>query len=143
MIRVTQNDLIWSAWNAPYQEIDRVAWEERERAIAQQRSESQKRAEVLLQESLSSRQREEYATKGHFTLVVKDPATGEHRHYRIRNGRHGNLDRLDSSGRLVATYCVHPTVACPSEDNMLAQKLMLESGMEEDLLRIANQFGYA
>ena len=37
----------------------------------------------------------------------------------------------------IKTLCAHPTVRVPDADNMLAQKLYLESN-EEEFLRIAN-----
>ena len=48
------------------------------------------------------------------------------------------MERLDEGGRPAEVYCIHPSEWVPHEDNMLAQKLMLEYD-EESFLRIANR----
>ncbi len=93
-------------------------------------SKEEKRAEILLLENLSEKQREEYKRLKSFQVIVKDKI------YRIKRGRVGNIELIDDKG-IAARYCVHPSVACPDEDTMLAQKLMLEND-EKELLKLAN-----
>ena len=113
---------------------------ERERRYEEEVREASKakeRAAVLLQESLSDAQREELRAKGHFTLTVIDSETQERRLYRINRGRHGNVDQVDVNGKILKSFCIHPTIACPDEDTMLTQKFWLES-REREFLRVAN-----
>lgn len=114
--------------------LDRIVRTEAERAKARER------AQKLLQEGLNAQQREQLAQRGFFEVDVR-ARSGEQRRYRIHRKWSHSIDRLDpSSGRRLETLCIHPLEATPIEDSMLAQKLMLESGMEDDLLRIANHF---
>lgn len=93
-------------------------------------SKEEKLAEILLLENLNEKQREEYKRLKSFKVIVKDKI------YRIKRGRVGNIELIDDAG-IVARYCVHPSIACPDEDTMLAQKLMLEND-EKELLKLAN-----
>ena len=103
-----------------------------------ERSAADKRAEKLLQETLSLAQREELALNGFFTLTTI-AKSGEERIYRIRRGRSRNVEQVDATGRRIKTLCAHPIAAVPDADTMLAQKLMLETPeMQEEFLRIAN-----
>ena len=152
----TVNAALWSAWNLSFttdanlrqataeqvREANRRAEEQRQRyqqdqaRVQLERSLAEKRAEKLLQETLSPQQREELAAKGFFTLrtIAK---SGEERIYRIRRGRSRNVEQVDASGRRLKTLCAHPQAMVPDADTMLAQKLMLEAE-EEEFLRIAN-----
>ena len=95
-----------------------------------------KRAAALLDEHLTSSQRLELQTRGYFTVHTFD-TFGVVKTYRIRRGRHKNVDRVDAAGHVLETYCIHPRISCPEEDTMLAQKLMLEC-QEETFLDVAN-----
>jgi hypothetical protein len=113
-------------------------WRERNAAFLAEEAKAKDRAEKLLQENLDAKQREELAAKGYFELDVISK-NGSSRRYRIHRRWSGNIQQVDpSSGQRLKTLCIHPREVVPIADSMLAQKLMLESGMEEDLLRIAN-----
>lgn len=101
-----------------------------------ERAKARERAEKLLRESLSDKQRAELTEKGFFTLECHDEKGV--RHYRIRRGQHVNIDQVDpGSGRVIKRLCAHPRDQVPDADAMLAQKLMLEAS-EETFLKIAN-----
>lgn len=154
----TSGTIIWGTWNNTYVESQeqvqarlRRNEEARQRQIQYneearlqrlvtdtERAAARERAALLLNEALSEQQRLELADKGHFSLRVIDSKTQEERLYRIRRGRSGNVDRVDASGRVLNKFCIHPIIACPDEDTMLAQKLMLEHD-EEKFLRTANR----
>jgi hypothetical protein len=101
-------------------------------AIAQARIAAAARAKALLEENLSAAQRDELAKARYFTVHSHDAQ----REYRITHGRAGNV-LLFKDGRAVKKFCIHPAIACPDEDTMLAQKLLLETD-EKEFLRIAN-----
>ena len=146
----TSNLAAWTAWNAKLHnatqaevaEAQRQANEARAREQQRQaqvqvdRSAAEKRAEKLLQDHLTPKQREELAARGFFT-VSSISQDGQRRHYQIRRGRSRNVQQVDESGRVLKTLCAHPVPLLPDADTMLAQKLMLET-REEDFLRIAN-----
>jgi hypothetical protein len=140
------------AWVRPgtAQAIRQVSPEEAQRQLRQaaqyneerirvegEKQKARQRAEVLLREHLDERQKAVLAEKGYFELEVLSK-NGERRKYRIHRQWSGNIQQVDDQGRRLKTLCIHPRIATPVEDSMLAQKLMLESGMEEELLRIAN-----
>jgi len=159
------NSQIWGSWNASYTsgtitigaavparvltEAEHIAarearaaedarWRERNAAVQAEEAKAKDRAEKLLQESLDGKQREELAAKGYFELDVISK-NGSSRRYRIHRRWSHSIHQIDpSSGNRLKTLCIHPREQVPIADSMLAQKLMLESGMEEDLLRIAN-----
>jgi hypothetical protein len=96
-------------------------------------AEAHARAEDLLKQMLSAAQKKEYETAREFTVVTESG-----KRYKIRHGWAGNVDEIDESGKAAARYCIHPTIGCPHPDNMLAQKLMLETD-EKAFLKIANK----
>ena len=100
-----------------------------------ERAKARERAAKLLQENLDPRQLEQLTSKGYFDLDVIS-SNGERRKYRINRGIHGNVKRIDDSGKVLESLCVQPDNV-PVEDAMLAQKLWLESN-EEMLRRVAN-----
>jgi len=57
--------------------------------------------------------------------------------YRLRRGRIGNIDLVSPEGKILKTFCVHPGIHLPNADDLIAQKLHLETD-EESLLKIAN-----
>jgi hypothetical protein len=90
------------------------------------------RARVILEENLTEEQRKQLADNNWFEVITPKGT------YRIRRGWAGNVDRLDDGGRVRDRFCIHPSESVPPEDNMLAQKLLLEAN-EEMFLRIANR----
>jgi hypothetical protein len=145
-LTMTQLATVWGAWNAQLQNAtpEQVAEAQRRHQeqtarhaqVQVERTAAEKRAEKLLQDHLSPKQREELAANRFFTVasIGKD---GQRRTYRIHRGRSRNVQQVDASGRVLKTLCAHPAMLVPDPDTMLAQKLMLES-QEEDFLRIAN-----
>jgi hypothetical protein len=57
--------------------------------------------------------------------------------YRIEYGYAGNVKLLGNDGQPVKRYCIHADYRLPYEDQMLAQKMLLEAN-EPEFLRIAN-----
>jgi len=161
------NGEIWTAWNRTYSttsntvvvagsipgralsaeerralEAQRAAenarWGEQRRANAAEEAKAQERAEKLLQQSLDAKQQSDLKANGYFELDVISK-NGDRRRYRIHRKWSASIHQVDpANGKRLKTLCIHPSVQVPVADSMLAQKLMLESGMEEELLRIAN-----
>ena len=94
------------------------------------------RARRLLISMLTPDQRKELEEKNHFHLTVHD-RSGSMRVYRIEHGYAGNVKLLGVAGQPVKRYCIHADYRLPYEDQMLAQKLLLESN-EEHFLKVAN-----
>lgn len=94
--------------------------------------EADKRAEALLLANLTPEQAAQYRRDRRFDVAVGL------RLYRISWGWAGNVHLINSSGDLMAKFCIHPTEAVPFADNMLAQKLMLEAD-EAQFWRVANR----
>lgn len=94
------------------------------------------RARRLLFSMLSADQQKELEEKNHFHLTVHS-RDGSMKVYRIEHGYAGNVKLLGVDGQPVKRYCIHADYRLPYEDQMLAQKLMLETN-EPEFLRIAN-----
>ncbi len=94
------------------------------------------RARQLLMSMLTAEQQNEMEDKNCFHLTVHD-RDGSHRVYRIDYGYAGNVKLIGQNGRPTHSYCIHADSRLPKEDQMLAQKLLLEAN-EKDFLRIAN-----
>jgi hypothetical protein len=135
----------WQAWGGTLEltqaqraaRLERLAaTEQHQRALAIERAAAAARAEILLTESLTAAQAAELQQTNafHLTTIAAD---GTRRRYRIRRGRAGNVDQLDDAGRVLKRLCIHPTLAVPDADTMLAQKLLLETD-EATFLRVAN-----
>ncbi len=96
------------------------------------------RAEALLLDHLDSDQIAEFRRSRCFIVQSRDGV----RRYRIDYGKQGNVKLLGElpfhKDRAVATFCIHPDLTIPTEDCMLAQKLLLETD-EKAFLRIANR----
>lgn len=132
-----------NAWGRPEAELSEIELQLRREFEAEQRVraeidakaalEAKVRARALLAENLSAAQRESLAKARHFIVHSPD---GERR-YEINQGRAGNVYLLDVEGKRIKRLCIHPTISCPDEDTMLAQKLLLEAD-EERFLRVAN-----
>ncbi len=133
--------IIQSVLYPTVEEQQRIAAEERffEEELARQtapiiaaRAKVTARAESLLLSALTPDQTKDFRKTSEFTVISKDGK----RTYRITYGIAGNVILIEK-GKPVARYCIHPT-GIPTEDVMLAQKLMLETD-EESFLRIANR----
>jgi len=131
----------WANWNVKYvneyrQEVvsqEEIARREViQKARAQAREAAKIRAEELLLITLTPEQREQYAKHGYFETEVND------RRFRIRGHSYsGNVEEL-RAGKIIASYCCHLTGDQPVADHLIAQKLMIESRLEE-FLRLANR----
>jgi hypothetical protein len=135
--------LTFTVWNealrseTPQERQERQIRLELQRTKAEQarvlRDAADKRAERLLLQFLSSDQEVQYRASRYFEVLSKDGM----RRYRIRRGWAGNVTVIDPKGREVEQLCIHPNVSVPPEDNLLAQKLLLEAD-EEKFRRTAN-----
>jgi hypothetical protein len=94
------------------------------------------RARRLLFSMLNPDQQKELEEKNHFHLTVHD-RSGSMRVYRIEHGYAGNVKLIGVDGQPVKRYCIHADSRLPYEDQMLAQKLLLETN-EEHFLKTAN-----
>jgi hypothetical protein len=90
------------------------------------------KARKLLLACLSDEQRIQFEATGYFEVVA---ASGTR--YRITRGWGGNVLTV-VNGYLRDRFCIHPAHYVPEEDNMLAQKLLLEVD-EPTFLRTANR----
>ncbi len=99
-----------------------------------QRRKAERRAYALLKRWLSPEQLAQLERHGYFEV------RGSHggKCYRIRRDRNMNIDELDGKGFRVAVWCFGPTGQLPLGDNMLAQKIALETD-EQAALAIANR----
>lgn len=119
---------------------------QRSRSADLRRKVAGRRAENLLLENLTAEQREEWAAGRAFTVLT----AGGKRAYKISYGLAGNvrLVRADEApigkrglplqvGARFCAHVYHPEGLIPNEDNVLAQKLLIESN-EEEFLAMAN-----
>lgn len=106
-----------------------------------QRREEERRTELelarveasnLLDSILSDIQRQTLEKEDWFLVVGKSGNI-----YRIRRGRVGNIDLLSPEGQILRRYCVHPQGHLPNADDLVAQKLHLESN-DDHLMEVAN-----
>ncbi len=95
----------------------------------QEEEQARVRAKALLYSALTRDQQRSLEERKFFELNVGGKT------YRIHQGTHGNV-RLVQGGRETTSYCAQPDNV-PTEDAMLAQKLMLETD-EQAFLRVAN-----
>ena len=106
---------------------------ESEQAQARQQ-EATRKARALLDSFLSEQQRQQLQRQQFFEVIAR----GSRTRYRIHAGAHGNIERLDSRGRVVAKLCCHvKDHSLPDEDHMLIQRLMLEHN-EDEFVKTAN-----
>lgn len=119
-------------WDRLEAERQADEWRAKADAMAAEKAAAAARAQVLLEENLSEEQRKQLADNNWFEVVTPKAK------YRIRRGWAGNVDRIGDDGRAHDRYCIHPSEEVPHEDNMLAQKLLLEAD-EDTFLRIANR----
>jgi hypothetical protein len=106
----------------------------RQAGASAQRRKAEQRAYTLLKRWLSPEQLAQLERHGYFEV------RGSHggKCYRIRRDRNMNIDELDGKGFRVAVWCFGPTGQLPLGDNMLAQKIALETD-EQVALAIANR----
>jgi hypothetical protein len=116
---------------AQRQEMEERQREDEARRLAQVAANA--RAEALLREELDAEQLGMLERSDYFEVVA--PKTL--RRYRIQRGWGGNVTQLDRQGQPVASLCVHPVITVPYADNMLAQKLWIETS-EAEFRRVAN-----
>lgn len=141
---VSSNDL-WGIWHADYQESKEqkaarlVADQQRVEAARLRQIEARARteeartkAEILLLGNLTAEQRAEYEEHKHFHVRARSG-----KRYRIQCGRAHNVFTVRKDGLAVIEHCAHVGAAVPNEDNILAQKLLIEHD-EEAFLRTAN-----
>lgn len=117
------------------------------------------RAHSLLMDFLDDQQREEYTRFGRFHVVKMGPLEGyedlppskrwwlaradnprllRYRRYRLLRGfPAGNVQVVSHQGIPKVTFCLHPPEAYPTDDILLAQKLLIESN-EAEAIRQAN-----
>jgi len=101
--------------------------------VFSQHRKAEQRAYTLLKRWLSPEQIAQLESHGHFE--VRGSHSGKW--YRIRPERNMNIDELDGEGSRVAVWCFGPTGNLPVGDNMLAQKIALETN-EQAALAVAN-----
>jgi hypothetical protein len=97
------------------------------------RTEADARALALLRSWLTPEQDEQWAARGEFDVIGSDTGT----RYRITCRTIMNVHQLDEVGQSVAHWCFAPEGALALGDNLLAQKIALET-MERQALAIAN-----
>jgi hypothetical protein len=86
---------------------------------------------------LNEDQQKELDDKNHFHLTVHS-RDGSMKVYRVDYGFQGNVKLIGEDGHPTRSYCIHSDSRLPYEDQMLAQKLLLEAN-EPEFLRIANE----
>jgi len=89
-------------------------------------------ASALLDSLLSETQRNSLEKEDWFLVIGKSG-----RIYRLRRGRVGNIDLLSPEGKVLRTLCSHPGPRLPNADDLVAQKLYLETD-DEYVQRQAN-----
>ena len=87
-------------------------------------------ATELLESILNEVQRQSIKEEDWFLVIGKSGNI-----YRLRRGRVGNIDLVSPKGEVLKSFCVHPGVHVPNADDLVAQKLHLES---DDKHLIAN-----
>ena len=107
---------------------------QRDRTHPAARTEADLRGEKLLREWLSPEQRAQYLANQHFD--VRGEATGKR--YRLVREASFNVIELDDAGRERARLCFLPAGGLVMGDQLLAQKVALETD-ERAALRVANR----
>lgn len=113
--------------------LERHQQREREYEASQaRRTHVLNRAKALLLSCLNPEQRSMFERENKFRVVGSRGGI-----YEIRQGRTHNIFKLDLEGRQIEEWCVHVEAYLPDCDNMLAQKLDLETN-EDGLRLLAN-----
>ncbi len=129
---------VWNDWNIGYQALVETREQQAVRLAAQERAVQEReaitvRARSLLMEHLNAEQRQEYEKSNHFHV-----RGSRGRRYRIKCGRAHNVYTVNDDGLLIVEHCAHVLENVPNEDNILAQKLLIEHD-EDAFLATANQ----
>jgi hypothetical protein len=115
------------------QETRRLAFIAEEAERKKQTAAAQVRAKALLDSLLTKEQQESLEKNGFFYVIGADGHM-----YKIGRGWSGNLERVDpTTKKTLVKFCVHPAKNVPVEDNLVAQKLYLETD-PKTLLKTAN-----
>lgn len=150
-------DYSWISWNrlyasiisrqafggypAPAEIVEREARQvAREREAQVQQAKRVKAIDLatrLLMDQLDGEQRRSLEQTRYFDVLSRDGL----RRYRIHHGRAGNVKLLGPDGQPAESFCIHPLIACPDEDTMLAQKFLIEAD-EKRFLETANRTVY-
>lgn len=139
---------VWQGWTdetahyerPPLPRVPTAAERRREASIALNRRRAralrlkvaERRARELLQSCLDEEQRADLERANGFKVIVGD------RTYWVAKGHSGNVYLLNERGVRVSSYCIHASSRLPDFDQMLAQKLLLETN-ESEFLRVANR----
>lgn len=84
---------------------------------------AEKRALELLMSVLDSRQQRQYLENGSILVV-----TPKGRHVQLKKGWGGNaVEKCARTGKPLKRFCIHPRESMPENDNVLLQKLLLET----------------
>jgi hypothetical protein len=102
--------------------------------VLTQRREAELRAYTLLKRWLSPEQIAQLERHGYFEVRGSHSGTC----YRIHRERNMNIDQLVGEGSRVAVWCFGPMGNLPLGDNLLAQKIALETD-EQAALAVANR----
>lgn len=105
--------------------------EEENRTLKKKLKAANARAKKLLLQNLNKEQIKSFSRYKKF--LVQAPSG---RVYELRDGWAGNVEEI-KDGKRIARFCIHPGIKVPNCDNLLAQKLMLETD-EERFRKIAN-----
>lgn len=93
------------------------------------------RARGLLLRHLTIEQRESFEKDKKFE--VRAPSGNR---YVIHDFLSANIEALDAEGKPQHRLCIHiDDSQVPKEDSILVQKIMLENGLEDELVRLANK----
>lgn len=156
--QIYSSDDLWRDWNVKFRytarpvltqaQRDRLLVEEAHRELRRrqmrdeqnaraeerriQRVAAESRAAELLQACLTADEWSHYAEHGELTVMGSSG-----RVYAIQRGRAHNVFELDAQGRRIREFCGHVRDAVPDDDNVLAQKLLIECD-EEEFRRLAN-----
>jgi hypothetical protein len=103
-------------------EKQRIARTAAQEEFLKKREAAEHKAEDLLLMFLTDDQKNQYKEKGYIEIN-----SDKQNKFRIRKGWSKNVEKLDASGKPECIYCIHPGILVPTCDNMLAQKLMLET----------------
>lgn len=113
-------------------EIARNMWSRfRGREQALRDDPAEKKAKELLYRFLSEAQRQQFESVGYFEQLGGDGKT-----YRLWSGAHRKIELVENN-EVVKSLCIHPKIAVPPSDTILAQKLLLQGDIAS-VYRIAN-----
>jgi hypothetical protein len=113
-------------------EEHRAREEERRRREAREYRRAERIAARLLETHLNRMQRRQFRRLRSFHCIAPNGTR-----YRVRHGWSGNVEEIGPNGKVLNRFCIHPRENVPISDNLLAQKLMLETD-DTEFRRIAN-----